>query len=302
MELSQCVEAFLAAKHAENLRPKSLASYQREVERVCLTLGLAGVTDADDLTPEHIRGVLSTLLDRGLAAGTVHLIRTITLVWLRWLAREGYVDRRDWAEHIPKIRRDRREGRTLQPTDAGRLLAAAANYGHNDILLRARNLAMISLMLDTGLRAGELARLLVEDVDLVNRDVRVSEECKGRIERVVPFGAETLRHLRRYLRERDGVETDCLWLSVHRNRLVEKRIYDVIRRIGKGAGLKCHPHLLRHTAATLMAHYGMEAVHIQRLLGHRDIQTTLRYLHLSDEDARTAYRRASPVDHLVGQR
>lgn len=300
MDLAHCMEAFLSAKRAENLRPKSLASYRREITRARLALRELGIANAEEFRPEHLRAVLSVFFLRGLGAGTVHLIRAVVLGWIAWLEREGYLDRLDWALRVPRIKVDRPLAKSLPASDAARLVETAETYGHAEPLLRTRNQAFVCLALDTGLRAGELARLRVGDLDLIIRAVRVSEECKGRVERLVPFGAETLRRIRRYLRVRgEPAPEEWLWLSHVGNRLVEKRLYDLVKRIGAAAGLKCHPHLLRHTAATLMADHGMPVVHIQRILGHKDIQTTLRYLHLSDADAYDAYRHASPVDNLA---
>jgi len=298
MDAHTAMELYLAAKRAENLRPNSLVSYRRELTRFFSTLPAGGATHIDELTPCDIRKVIAVLFDQGLAAGSVQLCRVVTLAWLGWLARAGYIDRRDWGEQIPKVRRDYKLGRSLNLSDVACLVKAAGECGRNGPYLHSRNRAMISLMLDSGLRAGEIARLRVDDLDLAACLVRVSEECKGRVERIVPFGTETQRHLRYYLRERAGVDSNRVWLSVHGKPLATKDIWQLIRRIGEAAGLKCHPHLLRHTAATLLGRNGMPLLHIQRLLGHKHVETTMRYLHLCDEDVREQYPRACPMDNL----
>jgi integrase/recombinase XerD len=68
-------------------------------------------------------------------------------------------------------------------------------------------------------------------------------------------------------------------------------VIDLFRRISKASGVDAHPHLLRHTHATLLLQSGMDAAYVQKRLGHASVQTTINtYVHLTDEDLKRAYQ------------
>ena len=71
-----------------------------------------------------------------------------------------------------------------------------------------------------------------------------------------------------------------------------------VKRLGKRAEVKCSPHLLRTTAACLMVQNGMGVLELQRIMGHSDVATTMRYVRAAQIDIREAMRTASPLDNL----
>jgi site-specific recombinase XerD len=171
--------------------------------------------------------------------------------------------------------------------------------------LGSRDLAMLLLLLDGGLRAGEVIGLQVGHVNLDDGQVYIAE-AKGRKSRQVTLGADTIRLLRRYAFFRDALAQvlaapDVPFFQTSQGRAFQ---YETLRkwlvRLKTRAGVpRAFPHLLRHTSAVRTLEVpGSDLVTLQEKLGHADLATTRRYLHMTHEQLGQRQRAFSPVDHL----
>lgn len=124
-----------------------------------------------------------------------------------------------------------------------RLLAACTNF---------RDLAIMRVLLATGMRAGELVALNRDDYEPENQWIRV-RDTKNREDRVAVLTDEARDALETYLRHRLD-DNPAMFVSndVHAKRLARSTLHRLIRRIGEKAGVRVYPHLLRHTCATHM--------------------------------------------------
>lgn len=157
-----------------------------------------------------------------------------------------------------------------------------------------RNLALLLLMLDTGLRLGEIARLKIADVHLDSREVYVAPYGTGKKtkSRVIPIGKATSMALWHYL---SGIEFDPAQSLFH---LTPRSIRSLILRLGKTANVPhTHPHRFRHTFAIEYLRNGGDIFTLQRILGHSSLDMVQRYLNIAKSDIQSAHRRASPVDN-----
>ena len=152
----------------------------------------------------------------------------------------------------------------------------------------------------TGLRRAELAHLKVSDIDKERMVIHV-KGGKGRKDRDVMLSPKLLEELRSYLRGLRQVPE--LWLfpgnrwHTGKKPITSKVIWEACRQAATRAGLgdEIHPHTLRHCFATHLLEAGADLRTIQLLLGHRDLEETTLYLHLSN--ARMSAT-ASPLDKL----
>ena len=183
---------------------------------------------------------------------------------------------------IPASRKPVRLPEILSREGIQRLFAVTANLKHRALLMTAYG---------AGLRASEVARLQVEDLDSEREMIRV-EQGKGQKDRYTILPAELLRELRDYWRRFRPVT--CLFPSREGGGPLSQRsvgrIYAGARDragIQKTGGI----HALRHAFATHLIEDGTDLHVLQRLLGHRRIHTTMRYLHLT---------RVSASDHETG--
>jgi integrase/recombinase XerD len=159
----------------------------------------------------------------------------------------------------------------------------------------ARDKALISLLLDTGLRVGEVTRLKIEDINLNNGEVHVAPYGSGQKTkpRTVFLGKTSRRAVWYYLSSRDYRANEPLF------KLSTKSIYHLLLRMGERATVSnVHPHRFRHTFAIFYLRNGGDVFSLQRILGHSSSDTVQHYLALADADLSEAHRRASPVDRL----
>jgi len=175
------------------------------------------------------------------------------------------------------------------------LVAAAASRQ------ASRDLAIITLLLDSGMRLAELTALRVRDVDLV--EGRCIVRGKGARERLVPIGGRCRRTLRSWLAERGRLDpTAPLFIGRGGRAIPRRTIQQLVRRLAATAGIvdRCSPHVLRHTFARAFLGNGGDVFSLQRILGHSpaSLQVTRRYVRLIDDDLRASHRRASPIDRL----
>ncbi|MGD0255200.1 MAG: tyrosine-type recombinase/integrase [Acidimicrobiales bacterium] len=162
---------------------------------------------------------------------------------------------------------------------------------------------LLSTFRYTGLRLNELATLRLDQVDLGAR--RISVVGKGEKERVVPIPPVLVPVQEHYLTSVRPALPHSKFFFINPNsartrkfhgRYGPRSVADLVLAAGKGAGAagRHFPHRWRHTYATSLLRRGVDIHVVQRLLGHSNIATTTRYLHLSDTDLADAVDRAFP--------
>lgn len=233
--------------------------------------------------------------------------RALQQFW-RWAVEEGE------AEHSPMARMKpptipESPPPTIDDRTIKKLLAACEGKDYRSL----RDMAMLRLLLDTGMRRSELAGLNVEDLDFDN-DVAVVLG-KGRRPRACPFGRKTKLALDRYLRRGRPTHRDAdvivrarplgpghpLWLGAGGagGAITPDGVYQVLRDIALRAGVDpINPHRFRHQAAHVQMLDGMQEGDLMRLMGWKSPQMPKRYgASAADARAREAYRRlGSPGD------
>ena len=198
----------------------------------------------------------------------------------------------------PKL--DRRLPKYLTLEESKKLLETASipkttksNNKHDN---SARDFAMITLLLNCGMRLSELIGINISDIDFENRKLNVIG--KGNKERTIYLNDACISAVKSYLavRPRDAVKynsRDALFLSEQKKRISKRTVQYIIKQEIKLANIdkpnKYSVHKLRHTAATLMYKYGNVDIRaLQELLGHESISTTEIYTHVDNEQIRSA--------------
>ncbi|WP_091094480.1 tyrosine-type recombinase/integrase [Micromonospora citrea] len=157
----------------------------------------------------------------------------------------------------------------LTPKEQGAVERAAGRRG-------ARDAAIVAVLLYTGARAQECARLDVDDLALTARTGTIRLHGKGDEVRHVPVPAAARERLTAWIRHR-GTEPGPLWTG-QRGPLSDSGVAQVVLTVGSAAGLPgLRPHRLRHTYATRLRQGGADPAQVQALLGHASLDTTARY-------------------------
>jgi site-specific recombinase XerD len=208
---------------------------------------------------------------------------------------------------VPRPRPEKRAVEPFSAQDVKALLAACertAGYKRpgkrlcdNERPTALRDRAIILLLVDTGMRAGELAGIHIRDCDVKNGRVKVFG--KGAKERILPFSAPTGKAIWRYLQAREGYRaSDPLFLALDGAGLTREALLQLINSLGERAGVNgAHPHRFRHTFAVTFLRNGGNAYELQAMLGHTTLEMVRQYVSLAQTDVEAAHRRASPVEN-----
>ena len=152
----------------------------------------------------------------------------------------------------------------------------------------ARDRAIVVMLLFTGLRLAELVALDVDDVRVAARKgLVIVRSGKGDAYREVPLNALVRQVLEEWLAQRLQLAGDgerALFVGRSGGRLSKRSVDDVVRGLGKDAGVKLSAHLLRHTFLTVLVRKGNDLVMVAELAGHRRLETTRRYSLPTDID------------------
>jgi site-specific recombinase XerD len=167
--------------------------------------------------------------------------------------------------------------------------------------LDARNQTIFMILLDSGLRIGEIVRLKTDDLHLDEGIIKVLG--KGKKERFVPIGSNSQKVLQRYLfryrMRQDGFQNDYAFLSNSGNPLTENSLKLMFARLAQRTGVKrLHAHLCRHTFATKFLINGGDVFSLQQILGHSTLEMVRHYVNLASSHVTLQHRRFSPLDRL----
>ncbi len=283
------LEGFLALS-AARLAPRTVEAYRRDLFALADWLERSPAT----VTTEEIERYLAELRAAGLSGATIARRVASLRSLFRHLVLIGAADTNPAAD-LDLPRRTRRLPRALSPSEAERLIEAAAGTTPRSL----RDCALVELLYGAGLRVGEAVGLDKGGVDLDQRLVRTIG--KGGKERVVPVGRQAVEALRRYLsRGRphlDRRHRSELFLNAQGGALTRAGAFLILRKLAAKAGLepeRVHPHLLRHSFATHLLEGGADLRSVQEMLGHADLATTELYTHVTDRRRRELYYQAHP--------
>jgi site-specific recombinase XerD len=293
--LAGLIPSWTLSLHAGRKSPKTVRTYLDAAEQLLAFLETAGMpTDVDSIRREHVEAFIVHLIDTRSASTAATRFRALQQLF-KWLEDEGEIA----ASPMARMRPPKLDEPLVPHLGDAEMSALVAACGGKDFDDR-RDMAIVRLMLDTGMRRAECAALAVADLDFGLRVAHVVG--KGRRARACPFGTKTAAALDRYLRARRShrfATSPELWLGV-RGPMTDSGLAQVLRRRGNQAGIeKLHPHQLRHTFAHQFLSEGGSEGDLMRLGGWRSRQMLDRYGKSgADQRAREAYDRFGLGDRI----
>ena len=277
-ENAELLGAFISSKKVEGCSDKTIHYYKSSIEKLIATVK----KNVCDIATNDIRCYLAEQQEqRGLSKVTIDNLRRIYSSFFSWLEDEDYITKSP-VRRIHKVRTDALVKEVLTDENIEVL---------RDSCQELRDIAMIDLLLSTGMRVGELVKINRDDIDFQERQCVVFG--KGNKEREVYFNARTKIHLKKYLEQRTDTNP-ALFVSLHEphTRLTISGVEVRLRQLGKKVNLnKVHPHKFRRTLATMAIDKGMPIEQVQKMLGHVKIDTTLHYAMVNQTNVKIAHRK-----------
>ncbi len=284
-------DAFLTDRRSQNLTRKTIEFYQSQLQCFVKWCTAQSVSTVDQITPEVMRLYMLRLSEDGHNSGGVHVSYRTVRAFLRWYEQE--FEPAAWRNPLKKVKPPRVDMEPLEPVSIEhvRMMVGTCNRGK---FTDFRDKAILLFMLDTGVRAGELLALNIQDVD-INGGVLI-RQSKNRKPRTVFLGREARRALRTYLKQRDD-DSPAMFIADDGERLQMAGLRQILVRRAKRANVpapSCHS--FRRAFALAMKRGGSDLITIQRLMGHSDLTQLNRYLKQDADDLRELHNRMSPAD------
>jgi integrase/recombinase XerD len=312
LELKNLIQGFRLSCQTEGKSPKTIEWYTSFLDRFCTFLERNNrPTDVNCLNKSHIREFIRYLQVEAkaphtgtpLSPATIQgYIRTLK-AFFSWAIREEFLSSNPMAviampKSLTKIINTFTDEQVAKLADA--CLGSSGN-GH-------RNLTILLLLLDSGLRVSELVHIGLDDVNLTEGQI-IIRQAKGKKERIVPIGSIVQKSLWKYINlHRSKPLTDNvtrLFLSENGLPLTKSGIQQMMRRLARRAGItrvRCSPHTFRHSFAKRYLLNGGDIFSLQRILGHSSLASVRLYLNLFACDVKRQHQRFSPVDRLADSR
>jgi site-specific recombinase XerD len=273
-DLAPAIPIFLRRLHADSTR----RAYAREISRFLAWLAENAPLDAEVL-PRYVE----SLRARSLSSTFIAWCAVVVASFLRDCHRQGVLPR-DLTEGYKPPRGTRGFApRCLTGDELRRLLRTPDRRSWTG----KRDLAALVCLGIGGLRAGEVTRLRMGDVEVAARHITLRVRGKGDRIRVVAFEGRNAEPLRAWAKLRGDDDAEGPFLLARRGGvgvvprgLTVATLDYVVRRTARAAGLdRVHAHALRHSAASLALAGGASLVAVREMLGHSSVVTTSRYLH-----------------------
>jgi integrase/recombinase XerD len=304
MLLRTAIDGFLRfCANERQLSQHTLQAYSADLAdfRRWLPVNLTVVVDVtEDTLKDYLADMVSK---RKLSTATVRRRFACLRAFFRYATDDQeIVD--PFANWKPKLMRRKRLPRTLSRGEISLLLSSMKPGSRLESNRLEDGLpTAVRLMVCTGIRVGELCKIRIDDVSPDGSSFRI--QGKGSRDRVAYISDPALRvELCGLVKNRRKANDSCWALFVNRRGRMMKpqSIRSKLRRYAEreaGLSRRITPHMLRHTAATLLIETGVDIRFVQRMLGHSSIATTEIYTHVSDEALRVTLERADVLARLA---
>mgnify|MGYP000442476002 FL=1 len=272
------LKMFLEAKQIEGCSERTIKYYKVTIEHLLKNVQ----NPIRKITTERMREYLVDYQKiNNCGKTTVDNIRRNISSFFSWLEEEDYILKSPM-RRIHKIKTKKAVKNVITDEEIEKIRDNCKNL---------RDTAMIDLLYSTGIRVGELVKLNIEDINFSERECIVFG--KGDKERKVYFDAKSKIHLKNYIDSRkDNNPALFVTLNAPYDRLKISGVEIRIRELGRLLNLeKIHPHKFRRTMATRAIDKGMPIEQVQKILGHSQIDTTMQYAIVNQNNVKASHRR-----------
>lgn len=278
-QIPECFKVYMVSKKIEGLTDETLKTYSGYLKDFFISVN----KPIDQITANDIRVYLYQYQQlHNVKERTMDGKRLVLNTFFEWCRDEGYINKNP----CKQIRPIKYTVELVEP------LSDIEMEILRDSLRTYREKAMVEVFYSTGCRVSELVNLNRDDVNFKTKEVLLFG--KGKKYRISYLNARAEVALKKYLMERTDNDP-ALFVKERKpyTRLQKTGVESIIRKIGKRAGIerRVYPHLIRHTHATTALNRGMDVTKVQKILGHKKLETTMIYAKVSQEDVKYDHKR-----------
>lgn len=289
------VEKFLSyLENEKNYSNLTIINYRKDLNEF---LEITNVIDLSKVTKDGIRSYLKVLFDNDNKASTVSRKISTLKSFYKFMKENKFIS----INPVSSIRYPKKEKNLPKFVQYNELedmleISKTGEYGE-------RNNLIIELMYSTGVRVSELVNIKLSDIDFSSKRIRILG--KGSYERFVFFGDYANEAMIKYISGKriqllNGKVNDYLFLNKNGEKITTRGVAKIIDNIIRETSVKTKvsPHTLRHTFATHLLDNGCDLRSVQEMLGHKNINSTEVYTHVTSERLKDVYFKSHPRGRL----
>jgi site-specific recombinase XerD len=291
-DLARAREDFLEAKTAANRSNKTIEKYQLILRRLA---NITGNCPIDEIEARNVRKLLADLRRLDRSPSTLLTYYTSLKTFFTWCEREYNDLDHNIMHNVERPSIPKRLPPYLKSVEVQKLLEATK---WDQARRTEKQQAILLLLLDTGIRSGELCALNKNDVNLERMEIRVLG--KDQEERMLPISEAAKEALLTYWKMRS--DSSLAAFNGRGGRMTTDGVRSLIRRLAERSGIlserRVYPHLMRHTFAHRWLTGNGDLESLRRLLGHSKLTTTQRYAGLAIEHLKHKHQKVQPLRDL----
>lgn len=291
-ELNNVLTEYFHYLKSKSLSENTIKNYFRDLIDYFNYLNQNNLSAFKSIKPEHIRKMLSFLIDRGFSKLSISRKISAIKSYLTFLEKFNYSSD-NYSELITIPKKTRSLPKVMTEKEINQLIKHVEINTKKNL----RDDALIELLYSTGLRVSEIANLKIGDINFEKSEIKILG--KGNKQRVVIFNNKSKEKIIKYLKNDKrliSLNTGALFQNKFKQSLSPRSIQRLLKKYLNFSGInsKYSTHTLRHTFATHLLEGGADIKVIQQLLGHSSPETTKIYTHLSSPALKNVYNNSHP--------
>ena len=291
-ELNNVLTEYFDYLKSKSLSENTIKNYFRDLIDYFNYLNQNNLSAFKSIKPEHIRKMLSFLIDKGFSRLSISRKISAIKSYITFLEKFNYSSD-NYSELITIPKKTRILPKVMTEKEINQLIKHVEINTKKNL----RDDALIELLYSTGLRVSEVANLKIGDINFEKSEIKILG--KGNKQRVVIFNNKSKEKIIKYLKNDKrliSLNTGALFQNKYKQSLSPRSIQRLLKKYLNFSGInsKYSTHTLRHTFATHLLEGGADIKVIQQLLGHSSPETTKIYTHLSSPALKNVYNNSHP--------
>ncbi|MFD3199318.1 tyrosine-type recombinase/integrase [Bacillus sp. LR_5] len=312
--LAESINVYIEDKRLAKRSEQTIKTYSqtlRHFEKFCADRNLTGTES--DCVKEYVKFLSfektkwddhptsqRSQQDVGVSSRSVNNVIRNLRIFYNWAQKEYGIFDGSPAERVEYQKEAEQTFEVFTDEDVTKLLSTPNKRTYTGF----RDYVMMLILVDTGVRIGELTHTKIADIDLVYRQINLRAEItKAKRSRTLPLSkttADAISELIEYVNVQD--EDDYVFLTQFGERYYGDTFSKMLKKYGKKAGIKdarVSPHTFRHYFAVKFLLNGGDPFALMKILGHTDMAMTRRYVNYLNSNVKEMHEKASPVTALI---